>query len=92
MVDTNKNWAISLSETLRVVQLYNSGQFHCQDGTEDGFAPLPGDESCAPHNADYNPQDWVISLSEILRVIQIYNSPGYHACAGGEDGFCLGKV
>ncbi|HPO13230.1 MAG TPA: hypothetical protein PLI09_07280, partial [Candidatus Hydrogenedentes bacterium] len=90
--DQNQDNAISLSELLRVIQFFNSGGFHCQDGTEDGYAPGPGDQSCAPYESDYNPTDWEISLSELLRVIQFFNSGGYHYCPeeGTEDGFCPG--
>jgi hypothetical protein len=87
--DQNGNGQISLSELLRVIQFYNLGAYHCSVGTEDGYAPGPGDQTCAPHAADYNPQDWDISLSELLRPIQIYNSTGYEVCEGGEDGYCL---
>ncbi len=81
---------ISLSELLRVVQFYNSPGFHCQPGTEDGFAPGPGDETCLPHDLDYNPNDWEIRLLELLRLIQYYNLGGYSLCPseGTEDGYC----
>lgn len=84
---------ISLSELLRVIQLYNSGSFGCGIGTEDGYSPGSPDHSCRPHSADYNPQDWRFSLPELLRVIQFFNAGGYHACpgAGTEDGFCVGR-
>lgn len=48
--DTNKDGKISLSELLRVIELYNyrvninasrSGQYRMSAGTEDGFAPGP---------------------------------------------------
>ncbi|HPO17192.1 MAG TPA: hypothetical protein PLI09_27400 [Candidatus Hydrogenedentes bacterium] len=78
---------ISLSELLRVIQLYNVGTFHCDAGTEDGYAPGTGDQSCTPHNSDYTPRDWSISLSELLRMIQFYNSGGYHLESGTEDGY-----
>jgi Leucine-rich repeat (LRR) protein len=89
--DQDGDFRINLSELLRVIQFFNSGGYHCQTGTEDGYAPgLAGDQTCAPHSSDYNPQDWRISLSELLRVIQFFNSGGYHPCAEGEDGFCPG--
>jgi ELWxxDGT repeat protein len=90
--DTNHDNAIGLSELLRVIQLFNSNGYHCQAGTEDGYAPGPGGESCVPHSSDYAPQDWTISLSELLRLIQFFNSGGYHACPGmgTEDGYCVG--
>jgi len=92
--DPDGNGIISLSELLRVIQFFNSGGFHCQAGTEDGYAPGPGDESCLPHSSDYNEQDWHINLSELLRLIQFFNSGGYHACPGEntEDGFCPGPA
>lgn len=82
---------IGFRELLRVVQLYNSGEYACDPPGEDGFTPGPGDRSCAPHAGDYAPQDWSISLGELLRLIQIFNAGGYHACASGEDMFCAGK-
>ncbi|HPO14932.1 MAG TPA: hypothetical protein PLI09_15930 [Candidatus Hydrogenedentes bacterium] len=90
--DPNHDNQISLSELLRMIQFFNSDGFHCQAGSEDGYAPGQGDQTCAPHNSDYNPQDWSISLSELLRVIQFFNSGGYHYCPGDmtEDGYCPG--
>lgn len=92
--DQNGNFAISLSELLRVIQFFNSGAYHCQEGTEDGFAPgaNENEHDCVPHNCDYNPQNWTIGLSELLRIIQFFNSPGgaYHGCEGTEDGYCPG--
>lgn len=83
---------IDVSELLRVIQFFNWGAFHCQPGTEDGYAPGSGAESCTPHSSDYNPQDWAIDISELLRIIQFFNYGGYHACPGAntEDGFCAG--
>jgi len=79
-----------------VIQFYNSGGFHCEEGTEDGYAPGPGDQTCAPHSSDYAPSgpDWRIVLTELLRIIQFYNSGGYHPCPdeGTEDGFCPGPA
>ena len=85
---------IKLEELLRVIQFYNSGGYHCEACTEDDYAAEPGDTSCRPHDADYNPQDWHIGLSELLRVIQFYNSGAYCPCpgAGTEDGFCPGQA
>ncbi len=86
--DGNHDYAINLSELLRMVQFFNSDGFHCDAATEDGYAPGDGDRSCLPNSSDYNPEDWRISLSELLRIIQFYNSAGYHVCPEGEDGFC----
>jgi len=90
--DQDNNNVISLSELLRVIQFFNSTGLHCQAGTEDGYAPGQGDQTCAAHDSDYNPQDWLITLSELLRIIQFFNSGGYYSCPGEgtEDGFCPG--
>ncbi|HPO16474.1 MAG TPA: hypothetical protein PLI09_23760 [Candidatus Hydrogenedentes bacterium] len=92
--DQNQDGAINLSELLRVIQFFNSDGFHCEMSTEDGYAPGPGEQTCVPHDSDYNPQDWHIGLSELLRAIQFFNSNGYHACPGEgtEDGFCPGTI
>ena len=93
--DQDADLRIQLSELLRLIQFYNSGGLHCAetpDATEDGYAPGPGGQSCAPHHSDYEPQDWAVELLELLRVIQFYNSGGYTPCPDGgtEDGFCPG--
>lgn len=82
----------SLSELIRVVQLYNADELHCDAGAEDGYAIGPGDTACPSHSSDYAPQDWRISLSELLRLIQLYNAQAYHCCAEtpSEDGYCPG--
>ncbi len=87
--DSDRDAAISLQETLRVIQLFNLAAYHCDDATEDGFAPGTGNETCTPHDSDYNPQDWTTSMTEVLRLVQIYNSAGYEydPTAGTEDGF-----
>lgn len=86
--DTNGNGRISLSELLRVVQLANADAYRCSSGTEDGYAPSIGAQSCAHHSSDFSPKNFSIALDELLRTIQIYNSNGYFACDSGEDGFC----
>jgi len=86
--DTDASFSINLSELLRVIQFYNVGQFHCEDGTEDGYAPGPGDTTCTPHDSDYSPQNWSLTLSELLRTIQFYNADEYAECEQGEDGYC----
>ncbi len=90
--DYDADWRINLSEVLRVVQFYNLGSFSCAAGTEDGFAPGAGDQSCGGHDSDYTPRDWSVSLSELLRIIQFYNAPNryYGAAPGSEDGFAPG--
>ncbi len=91
--DTNRDWKISLSEVLRVIQLYNSGSFYCACNTEDGYGLTGSSRDCYPHSSDYyNAPDWKIQLYEILRLIQIYNYGSYHPAVGMEDGFALGST
>ena len=94
--DTEPDWEISLSELLRVIQFFNSDGYSCVPGTEDSYAPGPGDTSCGPHGSDYNPRDWEVNLSELLRLIQFFNSGGYHACPDEDpatkDGYCPGPA
>jgi len=95
--DQNGDGQLSLSELLRVVQIYNSIGYHCTDEvepTEDGFLPGVdlGNQTCAPHASDYAPQDWSVSLSELLRAIQFFNTGAYHACPEAEDGYCAGAA
>lgn len=90
--DISGDFAISLSEVMRSVQLFNLGEYHCDPSTEDGFTPGAGDRYCESHDADYAPQDWRIDLSELLRVLQIYNLGVYSECGGTEDGFCPGAL
>lgn len=87
--DIDDDTIVELDELLRVIQFRNSQTFHCDASTEDGFAPGAGDQSCAPHTADYAPADWHLSLTEIVRIIQLYNAKGYVRCRSGEDGFCI---
>ncbi len=88
--DLDQGRSFELVELLRAIQLYNSGEFHCDpENDEDGFAIGAGDQSCTHHQSDYAPQDWRITLTELLRLIQFYNTPGgYRPCDSGEDGYC----
>lgn len=92
--DQTEDNDINFSELLRIIQFYNSDGLHCENGTEDGYAPNGGDQSCMPHDSDYNPQDWFVNLSELLRTIQFYNIGGYTWCPDvdppTEDSFCPG--
>ncbi|HOV32360.1 MAG TPA: hypothetical protein PLX23_03235, partial [Candidatus Hydrogenedens sp.] len=90
--DQNKNGMIDLGELLRVIQFFNMGGYHCEAGTEDGYAGgYDGDKTCTPHASDYDEQDWTIDLGELLRLIQFFNMGGYYPCPGiGEDGYCPG--
>lgn len=86
--DTTPNFRISLTELLRVIQFFNVGGLSCEEGTEDGYAPVAGgDETCGPHDSDYEPQDWKVNLTELLRLIQIFNSGGYGLDVTTEDGY-----
>jgi len=94
--DINRDFAINLSELLRVIQFFNLYGYYCADKpeyTEDGYLPGIGtNHSCRPHASDTD-RDWTISLSELLRLIQFFNSGGYYPCPdqGTEDGYCPGR-
>ncbi len=85
--DHNADQRIDMAELLRVVQLYNVGDYHCSLATEDGYAPGHGNRDCQPHSSDYLPQNWRIRLSELLRLVQLYNAAGYELAEDSEDGF-----
>ncbi len=87
--DTNQNNTIELNELIRVIQFVNTGGYHCDGAGEDGYGAGPGEQSCAPHDSDYGPQDWKINLTEILRLVQFFNVGGYAEDPerATEDGF-----
>ncbi|MFM1921296.1 MAG: hypothetical protein RLZZ303_2930 [Candidatus Hydrogenedentota bacterium] len=85
--DVNEDGELSLSEALRVVQLFTLGEIRCAPGSEDGYGAGNAPRDCLPHSADYNPQDWRISFLELLRVMQLFNAGGYTAAESSEDGF-----
>lgn len=83
--DTDGDSRFSLSELLRVIELYNTrngttrtGHYRVQSDTEDGFAPEPtltdGESGGLVqfHAGDTN-RDGKFSLSELLRIIELYN-------------------
>lgn len=84
------DWTFSLSELLRIIQIYNVKAYHCDPAGEDGYNPDTGDQTCSPHDSDYNPANWKISLSELLRAIRLYNIGGYHCDLQWEDGYRIG--
>jgi internalin A len=90
--DTNANGKLDLSETLRVIQLYNAGVYSCNGTDPDGYQVGPtGGQGCQAHGADYKggAADWRFNLSELLRVVQFFNTGGYYRCVGdSEDGYC----
>lgn len=86
--DTSQDNRVLLPELLRLIQFFNSGQYHCDPAGEDGFNPGPGPQDCPFHDSDFAiPRNWSVSLSELLRLIQFFNSGGYIASPGTEDGF-----
>ncbi len=98
--DTDNNYRFSLSELMRMKQLYRetaTHDYHCDPlgGELDGYAPGedPAAQNCTPHSGDYNPQNWKFSVSEMVRITQLYWATADHAyCADpdGEDGFRVG--
>jgi len=88
--DTEGDGSISLPELLRVIQLFNAGEFYCAEGedAEDGFQIVSGSQDCPYHDSDYAPADWRIQLSELLRLVQFFNLGRYRPCAATEDRFC----
>jgi len=88
--DADSSGDLSLSEVLRVVQLYNAPRFRCDPDSEDGFGLTEGGADCLHHSADYDPQDWNIGLGELLRVIQLFSVGQYAADPFAEDGFAPG--
>ena len=89
--DLSGDGHLTISELLRVIQLFNFGGYHCaasEEDTEDGYRPgLGAAQDCAPHDSDYDPQDWTIGLGEVLRLVQFYSVGGYYGPAFSEDGF-----
>jgi len=90
--DISKDYTVSVSELLRVIQLFSFKRYHCAPGSEDGFGLGAGPTDCAPHSSDFNPADWTITISELLRLIQFYNASGYQLGLGTEDGFAPGRA
>ena len=88
--DVNEDWVISVSELLRVVQLYNWHEFYCGADTEDGYDAGPGSRDCRAHDSDFRQPQWSINVSELLRLIQLYNLRAYHVAPETEDGFAPG--
>jgi hypothetical protein len=91
IADSNGDFRLDLTELLRVIQLYNAGEYSCGERTniaEDGYlASADNHRDCASHSLDAN-GDFSISLSELLRAVQLFNFGGYSICEGSEDGFC----
>jgi len=90
--DRDCDSSLSLTELLRVVQLFNAGQFHCSLVTEDSYQTGPGATgSCVPHTADFEDPAFRLTLSELLRSIQLFNLGSFAPCNAkdGDDGYCV---
>ena len=95
--DVDQDGRISLSELLRVTQMYSWGGYECLDPgstSYDGYtAEGLGNKNCLPHSADTN-NNWLIEASELLRVIQLYTLIDFYPCPNEipptVDGFCIG--
>ena len=88
--DTDEDYSNSLSELLRVIQLFDVGRFHCDSTSEDGYAPGAGPQACFPHDSDFDVQDFSLNMTELLRLIQFYNVGSYHVDNSTEDGYAPG--
>lgn len=83
--DTDGSLSISLSELLRVIEIYNTrqdssrtGQYRLRDDSVDGFepdavSPSTGTVIFARYHAADTDRNGNVSLSELLRVIELYN-------------------
>ena len=83
--DTSQDFKFSLTELLRVIELYNTrfgttrtGRYKVENGTEDGFAPDSSIDkntvvTLSRYHAGDSNQDSKLSLSELLRIIELYN-------------------
>jgi len=103
--DTDNDFKFSLSELLRVIELYNTregtvrtGLYHVDDSSADGFAPGAGNPTSPPYHSADTSKDSKFSLSELLRVIELYNyregtvrTGAYHIDPDSSDGFAPGS-
>ncbi len=92
--DIDGNMRLSLSELLRVIELYNTragttrtGRYRLSASTADGFDPDTRslDQEDRPtryHSADFD-HDGRLSLTELLRVIELYNTRSGTTRTGG---------
>ncbi len=95
--DTDGDGVFSLTEMLRIIQLYNANAYYCDDTQPDGYAPgvsATAPQDCPYHATDYIEKDRILSLSELLRALQIFQIGSYWFCPsdGTEDFFCLGDA
>ncbi|MFM1921910.1 MAG: hypothetical protein RLZZ303_3544 [Candidatus Hydrogenedentota bacterium] len=88
--DLDNDHAISLHELLRMIQLYNFGEYYCAQDSEDGYGFQEGGRDCGEHSADYLAPVWSITLSELLRQIQLFSAGGFGCSEVSEDGFVPG--
>ncbi len=85
--DLDHDGRISLSELLRVVQLFRSRGYGCSNGSEDGYRPDGENRDCLPHHADFPPEDFTIDTRELLRMLQFHNAGEYGRDMYSEDSF-----
>jgi len=84
---------INISEMLRLIQLHNAGGYHCDNNSEDGYAPEKSDalNACPFHSSDFAHDDitpdWEIDEVELNRFIEFYNADGYLPDKKSFDGF-----
>ncbi|MBI1319653.1 MAG: hypothetical protein GC168_12000 [Candidatus Hydrogenedens sp.] len=89
--DTSADWSLSLSELLRVIQVFNVGTFGCAEvpGDADGFEPGSVLRDCPRHSADFEAPYWQLSLGELLRMIQFYNAGSFGVDCTEPDGYSV---
>ncbi len=97
--DTNHDFKFSVSELIRMNQLYretSSHAYYCNPagGELDGFGTGVNlaAHNCKAHSGDYNPQDWRFSVGEMVRITQFFRAtPDHTYCYNptGEDGFTV---
>lgn len=95
--DTDQNRRFSLSEFLRVAELYvatANHEYHVDPNSVDGFGIGTGSRSGDPHSSDYyGGSDWRITVQELVRMIDLFASTPDHAYTPdgyAEDGFVKG--
>lgn len=88
--DRDNDNVISLSELLRLVQLFNAGGFGCDVKAEDLYSPDSTATNCDAHALDYSTQNFRFDFSELLRGVQLFNFGRYNYCANGTtpDPYC----
>jgi len=83
-------WQLSLTELLRIIQLFSVREYTTDPDSEDGFRAGPNGGTERYHASDYAPADHIINLAELLRAIQLYQSNAFRIDATSEDGYAPG--